>query len=128
MMNSHSSVPDLSYNTNRVLVDGNLRAQAAAGGAVASGFVTSTGQDSNNTPDHIWGNSVRVGGSIEAVSDGAEAAATGYGYLNRTHRRDCSVWVGGGITAYSRCRRLPPAQRPAVCRAELFCSKMHRRV
>ena len=101
MMNSSSSVPDLSYNTNQVNVTGNIEARANAAGAVTAGFVTSSGNDTSNRPDHIHDNTVTVGGSIIAVSQAADATATGYSYRSSTHRRACSVTVEGDIVAES---------------------------
>lgn len=102
MMNTASSIPDLSYNHNQVNVTkGDITANANAGDAVASGFVTSSGRDFYNRPDHIYANSVYVKGSITAESQQKDATATGYSYKSKTHRRDCDVTVEGNIIAKS---------------------------
>ncbi len=102
MMNTASSVPNLSYNNNKVTItNGDIKAEANKGGAVASGFVTSSGRDYYDRPDHIFENSVYVNGSIIATSKQAEATATGYSYKNSTHRRNCSVTVEEDIVAQS---------------------------
>lgn len=102
MMNTANSVPDLSYNHNKVnITKGDITANANAGGAVAAGFVTSSGSDYYNRPDHIYENSVYVKGSITATSQKADATAAGYSYTNKTHRRDCDVTVEGDIIAES---------------------------
>ena len=102
MMNTASSVPDLSYNHNKVnITKRDITANANAGGAVAAGFVTSSGRDYYNRPDHIYENSVYVKGSITATSQQADATAAGYSYTNKTHRRDCDVTVEGDIIAES---------------------------
>ena len=102
MMNTASSVPDLSYNHNKVnITKGDITANANAGGAVAAGFVTSSGRDYYDRPDHIYENSVYVKGSITATSQQADATAAGYSYTNKTHRRDCDVTVEGDIIAES---------------------------
>lgn len=102
MMNTATDVPDLSYNNNSVkIINGSITAEANAGSAVSSGFVTSSGRDYYDRPDHIFANSVYVNGSITASSKEADATATGYSYMNKTHRRDCSVEVNGDIIASS---------------------------
>lgn len=102
MMNSDpSDAPTLSYNNNQVEVRGSISAQANKGGSVAAGFVTNSGRDYYNWPDHIYNNRVEVGGDIFAKSGQSEASASGYAYLSKTHRRDCTVHVAGSITADS---------------------------
>lgn len=102
MMNTANSVPDLSYHTNQVKVtDGDIGAEANKGGAVASGFASSSGRDYYDRPDHIYENSVYVNGSILAVSQQADATAAGYSYKSSTHRRACSVTVEEDIIAQS---------------------------
>lgn len=102
MSNTANSVPDLSYNNNKVTItNGDIKAEANKGGAVASGFVTSSGRDYYDRPDHIYENSVYVNGSIIATSQQAEATATGYSYKSSTHRRNCSVTVEKDIVAQS---------------------------
>lgn len=102
MMNSSGSVPNLSYNNNHVnITNGDIQAQANKAGAVASGFVSSTGNDTSDRPDHIYGNTVSVNGSIWASSQEADATAAGYAYTSKTHRRDCHVTVQKDIAAYS---------------------------
>lgn len=100
-MNTANSVPDLSYNNNQVIVSGNVEASANGAGAVAAGFVGCSGRDNYDRPDHIHSNTVSVGGSILASSVQADATAAGYSYKSNTHRRDCSVTVGGDIAATS---------------------------
>lgn len=102
MTNTASSVPDLTYNNNKVNVtDGGITAESNAGGAVAAGFTTSSGRDYYDRPDHIYENSVYVKGSIKATSLQADATAAGYSYKSKTHRRDCDVTVEGSIIAES---------------------------
>ena len=102
MMNSHPTyAPTLSYNNNHVEISGSISAQASVGGSVAAGFVTNSGRDFYDWPDHIYNNRVEVGGDIAAKSGAADATAAGYAYLSRTHRRDCTVHVAGSITAHS---------------------------
>ena len=101
MMNTASSVPNLSYHDNRVKVNGSVSAEANGGGSVAAGFVTSTGRDYYDRPDHIYGNTVEVVGDICAVSENADATAAGYAYQSKTHRRNCTVQVDGDIIAQS---------------------------
>lgn len=102
MINTASSVPDLSYNHNKVnITNGDITANANADSAIAAGFVTSSGRDYYDRPDHIYENSVYVNGSITAVSLQADATAAGYSYKSSTHRRDCDVTVEGDIIAES---------------------------
>ena len=102
MMNTSSDVPDLSYNNNKVNVkNGNIEAYSNKKGAVASGFVSNSGRDYYNRPDHIYENSVYVNGSIIANSKQADATASGYSYINKTHRRNCNVIVKKDIIAQS---------------------------
>lgn len=101
MMNTASSVPDLTYNSNRVNVANSIIAEANKGSGIAAGFTTSTGRDYYDRPDHIYANSVTVGGDISAKSLGSEATAAGYAYYSKTHFRDCSVHIGGNLVADS---------------------------
>lgn len=101
MMNTASSVPDLTYNNNRVQVTGSISAEANKGDSVAAGFVTSSGRDYYDRPDHIFGNTVEVGGDICAKSAEADATAAGYAYKSSTHRRNCTVHVKGSIISES---------------------------